>query len=182
VIYSAGCLAVTVVTIKRWYYFNVCDLVHNKEDGLMGNHSHSVFPLYGYLIFIARSMALCWSCTCLSAVSVFIESTVCTIDMNLLTSHKTWAWLCGSKTLKLGTVYQLLHWSVIYFSMVKLLHNWPSKFCCSLTNQSIQPLLQESSPGSRSRYNIFFFWILTAYFFRVCFNIILPSAPEFPKQ
>jgi len=37
VIRSAGCLAVSVVTIKRWYYFNVCDLVRNKEDGLFGN-------------------------------------------------------------------------------------------------------------------------------------------------
>lgn len=57
-----------------------------------------VLCMYCYLIFVARSMAVCWSCACLSAVSVFIESTVCTIGMNLLTSHKTWAWLCGPQT------------------------------------------------------------------------------------
>ena len=142
-----------------------------------------VLCMYCYLIFIARSMALCWSCTCLSAVSVFIESTVCTIGMNLLTSHKTWAWLCRPQKIQVG--YCLSATSLIchLFQYGQITPQLAIKVLLQF-DKSINTALA-TRVKSRLTFKVqylFFFLILTAYSFRVCFSIILPSAPEFPKQ
>jgi hypothetical protein len=69
------------------------------------------------------------------------------------TSKGKWVWKKQNSCFALWEPkYYCCVTEVVCFSMVRSHLSLLLKFCCSLTNQSIRPLLQESSPGSHSRY------------------------------